>query len=74
MNRAEALITHENSANPKGYKEPLAHPTNCKTECPYGYGKAFCFPCMARLLAEQRASKKSTAPVERELQKEGIAI
>lgn len=30
-----------------GKKEPLPHPQNCKTECPYGYGRAFCFPCMA---------------------------
>ena len=41
-------------------KEPLAHPCNCKTECPYGYGKAFCFPCMAKIMAEHRAAKKVT--------------
>lgn len=22
-----------------GQKEPLAHPKNCKNECPYGYGR-----------------------------------
>ena len=43
-----------------GKKEPLAHPCNCKTECPYGYGKAFCFPCMAKIMAEHRAAKKVT--------------
>ena len=25
-----------------GKKEPLAHPCNCKTECPYGFGRAYC--------------------------------
>ena len=42
-----------------GKKEPLPHPKNCKTECPYGYGKAFCFPCMAKIMAETRTAKKA---------------
>ena len=37
-----------------GAKEPVAHPKNCRTECPYGYDKAFCFPCMAKLMREYR--------------------
>lgn len=41
-----------------GQKEPLAHPCNCKTECPYGYGRAFCFPCMAKIMSEHNANKK----------------
>ena len=41
-----------------GQKEPLAHPKNCKTECPYGYGKAFCFPCMAKIMSEHNTNKK----------------
>lgn len=41
-----------------GKKEPLAHPQNCKSECPYGYGRAFCFPCMAKIMSEHRAATK----------------
>ena len=40
-----------------GKKEPLAHPQNCRTECPYGYGRSFCFPCMAKIMAEHNAAK-----------------
>ncbi|WP_074462435.1 hypothetical protein [Butyrivibrio hungatei] len=43
-----------------GQKEPLAHPKNCKHECPYGYGRAFCWPCMAMILADHRAGRKVT--------------
>ena len=32
----------------------IAHPVNCKTECPYGRDRAFCFPCMAKILCEQK--------------------
>ena len=34
-----------------GKKEPIAHPVNCRTECPYGKGKAFCFPCMKKIMS-----------------------
>lgn len=46
-----------------GKKEPLAHPQNCRTECPYGYGRNFCFPCMAKIMAEHNATKKNTQEV-----------
>ena len=42
-----------------GKKEPIAHPTNCSTECAYGRGRAFCFPCMALILSERRSAGKS---------------
>lgn len=32
----------------------FAHPQNCKTECTYGRNRAFCFPCMAKILSEQK--------------------
>jgi len=38
--------------------QPVAHPKNCKTECPYGKGKAFCFPCMNQIMREHRATWK----------------
>lgn len=31
-------------------------PHNCKTPCPYGKGTTFCYPCMAKILAERRKS------------------
>jgi len=43
-----------------GKKEPLAHPKNCKTECPYGYGRAYCFPCFAKIMAGHRTTKEVT--------------
>lgn len=45
-----------------GKKEPLAHPQNCRTECPYGYGRSFCFPCMAKIMSEHSAAKKAAGP------------
>lgn len=41
-----------------GRPEPVAHPLNCNAECPYGKGKSFCFPCMAKIMAEHNAAKK----------------
>lgn len=41
-----------------GKKEPLAHPQNCKHECPYGRDRAFCFPCMAKIMGEYNTNKK----------------
>ena len=34
-------------------------PQNCKTPCPYGNGKPFCFPCMAKILEERRELGKA---------------
>lgn len=45
--------------SPIGRKEPLSHPVNCKNECPYGYDKAFCFPCMLKIEREMKAKKKA---------------
>ena len=38
--------------NRTGAKPPVNHPQNCKEECPYGYDKAFCFPCYKKLMEE----------------------
>ena len=43
------------SVSPYG---PAPHPVNCKTECPYGRGRAFCFPCYAKLMNRQREQQK----------------
>lgn len=43
-----------------GAKVPLAHPVNCNHECPYGYGRSFCFPCYKNIMEDYR-QKKSTA-------------
>lgn len=40
-----------------GMPEPVAHPRNCSNECPYGHDRTFCFPCMAKIMAERRAKK-----------------
>ena len=59
-------VIDRRSGNSKSYgrsaidqKEPLAHPRNCKHECPYGYGRAFCWPCMAKIMNEHRAVTKT---------------
>lgn len=43
---------------PMGQKEPLNHPANCKNECPYGYDKAFCFPCYKKIMSEMPIRKR----------------
>ena len=43
-----------------GMPEPIAHPVNCKHECPYGHDRAFCFPCYAKIMAEHRAKQNKT--------------
>ena len=42
----------QNYSSVIGRPEPVAHPLNCNAECPYGKGKSFCFPCMAKIMAE----------------------
>ena len=42
------------SNSPVGQNEPAAHPKNCRTECPYGKNRAFCFPCMKKILSESK--------------------
>lgn len=49
----------QNFSSAIGKKEPLVHPQNCKKECPYGHGRAFCFPCMAKIMGESNICKKS---------------
>ncbi len=34
-------------------------PQNCKTPCPYGTGRTFCFPCMGKIMDEHRELKKA---------------
>lgn len=41
-----------------GERLPVSHPVNCNQECPYGFDKAFCFPCYKKLLAEMRKKKR----------------
>lgn len=51
-----------------GKKEPLAHPSNCRSECPYGFGRAYCFPCYAKIVAEHRAAQRTAqVAVERSM-------
>ena len=54
-------VTGEDYSSIIGKKEPLAHPCNCKSECPYGYGRSYCFPCMGKIMQEFYAKKKKTA-------------
>ncbi len=42
-----------------GQPLPVEHPRNCKHECPYGHDRAFCFPCMAKIMGEHRAANRS---------------
>ncbi len=51
----------QNYSSAIGRPEPVAHPLNCNAECPYGRGRAFCFPCMAKIMAEHKAAKNGDA-------------
>ena len=46
---------------PINKKDQISHPKNCKNECPYGRDRAFCFPCMAKILAEHKAARQQVA-------------
>lgn len=50
-NRKEWAVV---SNSPVGMPEPAAHPRNCRTECPYGKNRSFCFPCMKKILSESK--------------------
>ena len=58
-NVRQAMINSHTSVI--GKKEPVAHPQNCRTECPYGYGRSFCFPWMAKIMSEHSAAKKAAS-------------
>ncbi len=58
------VIEREPTKSIIGISEPIAHPKNCKTECSYGRDKAFCFPCMAKILNEHRAMTRKVQPTE----------
>lgn len=45
--------------SPMGRGEGTAHPKNCRQECPYGKGKAYCFPCMKKIMSEHQETKKA---------------
>jgi len=45
-----------------GRAEPIAHPQNCKQECPYGYNRPFCFPCMKKIVAAPTAGAAGVIP------------
>lgn len=40
-----------------GARMPIDHPSNCKHECPYGYGRSFCFPCYKKIMEDHRKKK-----------------
>lgn len=39
-------------------KAPISHPKNCREECPYGYDRAFCFPCYKKLMEGMPKKRK----------------
>lgn len=46
----------------QGTRDPIpfsGSPHNCKTPCPYGTGRAFCFPCLGKIMDEHRNSRKA---------------
>ncbi len=47
----------------QGTRDPIPvsglRPHNCKTPCPYGTGRTFCFPCMGKIMDEHRNLRKA---------------
>ncbi len=47
----------------QGTKDPIPvsglSPRNCRTPCPYGRGKTFCFPCLGKIMDEHSKSRKA---------------
>ena len=52
-------VTGKPSGSAVGAREPLAHPGNCDHECPYGYGRSFCFPCYKNIIEDHRQKKNA---------------
>ena len=50
-------VTGKPSGSAVGAREPLSHPVNCDHECPYGYGRSFCFPCYKNIMEDHRQKK-----------------
>ena len=62
--RSEVINVQENRvfvAKPGFGPFPEAHPLNCKSECAYGKGRSFCWPCMNKILSEHRAGRAVSA-------------
>ena len=51
-------LVMESVPEPVDRKSLISHPVNCKSECPYGRDRAFCFPCMKKILEEHKALRK----------------
>ena len=49
---SEVLSTGPVPSKIIGGRIPTPSPLNCKNPCPYGYGRAFCFPCMKKILGQ----------------------
>ena len=45
---------------PSQRKGIVNHPENCKHECPYGFDRAFCWPCMKKIMEEHNATRRGT--------------
>ncbi len=56
--RSTGVYGGGNNVSAINMKEPVAHPVNCKHECPYGYDKAFCFPCYKKIMSQMPLKKK----------------
>lgn len=54
-------VTGKPSRSAVGAREPLAHPVNCDHECPYGYGRSFCFPCYKNIMEDHRQKKNAAS-------------
>ena len=52
-------VTGQYCGSAVGAKEPIAHPVNCDHECPYGYGRSFCFPCYKNIIEDHRQKKNA---------------
>ncbi|MBP5607919.1 MAG: hypothetical protein J6X66_06590 [Lachnospiraceae bacterium] len=50
-----------------GRKPPVAHPQNCRNECPYGHDRAYCFPCMKMIMEERRKARENTEEYDYEI-------
>lgn len=54
------LLENENNANDKREPQTVPSPRNCKTPCPYGRAREFCWPCYAQLMKKNRRDEDET--------------
>lgn len=56
-NNEKNITAKEMTQIPAKAKEQASQPCNCRSVCPYGKGRDFCFPCYGKIMNEYRKKR-----------------